>query len=95
MEGKDIPWPLGQKEYNDLGKRVIVMLMMCRPIFGSWKDVVLDSGFFVAKGIADLKTKGVYVKALIKKRRYYPKWVPDDWIDTQFEYREVGDVERI
>ena len=48
---------------------VSLMLRIYRPIFGSRKDVVLDSGFCVATGITELKDKGVYVEALIKKRR--------------------------
>ena len=68
---------------------------MCRPIFGSGKAVVLDSGFCVAKGITDLEDKGVYVAALIKKRRYWPKGVPGDLIDNHFEDKEIGDVEMI
>ena len=45
MEGKDHPLTLGQKEYNELGKTIKLMLSMCRPIFGSGKADVLDSGF--------------------------------------------------
>ena len=61
------------------------MLRMCGPIFGSGKTVVLYSGFCVAKGITELKAKGVYVAYLIKKRRYWPKRDPGDFIDTHFE----------
>ena len=68
------------------------MLRMCRPIFGSEKDVVLDSGFFVAKGITELKAKGVHAASLIKKRHYWTKGVPGDLIDTHFEDKEVGDL---
>ena len=66
------------------------MLIMCRPIFGSGKDVVLDSVFFVNKFITELEAKGVYAAALIKKRHYWPKGVPGDLIGTQFEDKEVG-----
>ena len=68
------------------------MLRMCRPIFVSGEDVVLDSGFCVVKGITDIKAKGVHEAALIKKRRYWLKLVPGDLIYTQSEYKEVGDV---
>ena len=70
MEGKYIPQPLGQKEYNKLGETESLLSRMCRTIFGSGKAVVLDSDFFVAKGITELESKGVYEIALIKKRRY-------------------------
>ena len=68
------------------------MLRMCRPIFGSDKAVVLDSVFCVAKGITQLESKGVYVASLTKKRRYWPKGVPGDLIDTNSEHKDVGDV---
>ena len=68
LEVKDLPKQLGQKEYNELGKMVSLMLRMCRPIFGSGKAVVLDSVRCAAKGIKDLKAKGVYSGDIIKKR---------------------------
>ena len=74
---------------------VSIMLRIFRPIFVSEKDVVLDSGFCVSKGIADPEAKGVYAAALIKKRHYWPKAVPGDLIDSHFENQEVGDVQII
>ena len=38
-----------------------------------------------SKGITALESIGVYAAALIKKRSYWPKGVPVDLIDTQFE----------
>ena len=49
--------------------------------------VVLDSGSCVAKFITELEAKVVYAADLIKKRRYWPKVVPGDIIDTHFEYK--------
>ena len=68
------------------------MASMCRPIFGSGKNVVLDSVFCVAKGITELEAKGVYAEALIKKWRFRPKVFFGNIIDTYFEDKEVGDV---
>ena len=45
------------------------MLRMCRPIFGSGKDVVLDSRFCVAKIITELGAKGVYAGYTVKNQR--------------------------
>ena len=92
MKGKDIPGPLFQKEYNELGKTVSLMLRMCRPIFVSDKAIVLDNVFCVAKGITDIKAKDIYATALIKKRHYWPKGVPSYLIDTNFENKDVGAV---
>ena len=54
-------------------------------MFGLGKDVVLYSGFFATKGISELKDKCVYAINMIKKCYYWPKRVPGDLIDTQFE----------
>ena len=69
MEGKDSPQQIGKKEYNEVGKTLSLILRMCRHIFGPRNAVVLYSGFFVAKGITYIKSKGVNVVYLIKKRR--------------------------
>ena len=58
------------------------MLIICRPIFGSGKAVVLDDGFFVDKGVTNLEDKGIYEAYISRKRRYYQKGVPEDLIDT-------------
>ena len=92
MECKDCPQSYIQKEYNELGKGVSLLLRICRPIIVSGKDCVLESGFCVAKFITELKSKVVYAKDLIKKRRCFPKEVPGDLIDTHFKDKEVGDV---
>ena len=68
------------------------MLRMCRPIFVSGRSVVLDSIFCGAKFITDIKAKSVHAAAMIKNRRYWPKLVTGDYIDTNFEDKEVGDI---
>ena len=51
MEGQDRRAQLGAKKWSNLGKNVGIMLQMCDTIFGTGKDVVLVSGFCVAKFI--------------------------------------------
>ena len=65
------------------------MLRNCKPIFGSVKDVVFESGFFVANVIFELETRCVYGVGLIKKRRYWSRNVPGNDIDKHFEGKEV------
>ena len=56
--------------------------------------VVLDSGFCVLKGIVELKKRGVYASALIKKRKYWPKYIKGDAIKQQhFDDKDVGDCD--
>ena len=93
VEGKDHPSELGPKKYQDLGGPTVgLMLRMTKPIHGSGKVVIMDSGFCVAKGITEMEKKGVFGQALIKKRRYWPRFVPGDQIDAAFSNKEVGET---
>ena len=73
-DGKDQPCEL-PKEHNNKGKTVGTLLHPTKPIHGSGKLVVLDSGFCVLQGLVELKKLGVFAHALIKKCRYWPKHV--------------------
>ena len=73
--GKDSP-PEIPLEYNNLGKTVGLMLRCLRSYFTLGKYVVLDSGFFILKGIIELKKRGFYACALIKKRWF---WLNGSW----------------
>ena len=42
----------------------------------------MDIGFCVTKGLVELRKKGVFGAALIKKRRYWPENIKDDEIDA-------------
>ena len=58
--------------------------------FQTGKVFVLDSGFCVLDALIQLKQCGVFAHALIKKRRYWPKYVPGDSIIQDFADKEVG-----
>lgn len=92
MEGKDAPPERPAEQFSELGKTVGLLLRMTRSIWGTGKALVLDSGFCVLKGIVELKKKGVYAAAQIKKRRYWPKHVDGDAIKSYFEDKDVGSV---
>ena len=94
VEGKDRPNQMGPEEFSEKGgKTVGLMLRMCQPIWHTGKVVILDSGFCVLKGIVELKKVGVYASALIKKRRYWPKYVDGNAINAHFATKDVGDVD--
>ena len=65
---------------------------MLFPIFHLGFVVILDSGFCVLKGIVELHKKGVFASALIKKRRYWPKYIHGDEVTEHFNDKEVGDA---
>ena len=45
--------------------------------------------------IIELKKRGVFASALIKKRQYWPKYVAGDKIDKHFEDKEIGHVDSL
>ena len=71
------------------------LLHLTKPVWGTGKLVVLDSGFCVLQGLVELKKKGVYAHALIKKRRYWLNHVPGDDIIAHFAEKKVGETDAI
>ncbi len=95
VEGKDEPPENPMHDYEHMGRTVGLLLRLTKSMWGTAKMVVLDSGFCVLKGIIELKKRGVFAAALIKKRRYWPKYVKGDEIKQHFNDKEVGDVDAI
>ena len=81
--------------FQELGKTVGLLLRMLKSIYGSGRYVVLDSGFCVLKGLIELRRRGLFACALIKKRRYWPTLVPGDMMERRFADMNVGDVDAI
>ena len=57
-EGKDLPWDLGEKEYNNLGKTVGLLLQLMKAVWGTGKVFVLNSRFCVLKAIYRVEEEG-------------------------------------
>lgn len=95
VEGSAHP-PQVPTQFDDCGgKTVGLLLRMLKTYFATGKYVVLDSGFCVLKGIIELKKRGLFACALIKKRRYWPTLVPGDAMQQHFDGMEVGAVDAI
>ena len=90
VEGKDSPSEIINK-FNNQRKTVGLLLHVLEPIFGMGMVIILDSDFCVLKGIVELKMRGVYASALIKKRKYWPKYIKGDVIRQQFDEKAVSD----
>ena len=71
------------------------MLRLTEPVWGSGKVFILDSGFCVLKAIVELQKKGIFAAALIKKHRYWPKFVPGDAIISHFVGMEIGESDAL
>ena len=65
---------------------------MTKPLWHTSKIVILASGFCVLKGIVELRKKGVFDSAIIKKRRYWPKFIKVNDVEAHFADCEVGAV---
>ena len=89
VEGKDEPSEK-PKEFSEKGKTVSLLLRLTKKLWGTGKVVVLDSGFCVLQGLIELKKKGVFAASLIKKRRYWPKYIEGDKLKAHFENKPVG-----
>lgn len=93
VEGKDKPAARGAPKYEaEYGKTGGLLLRMLESYFNTGRYVVLDSGFCVLMAIVGLFQKGLYAGALIKKRKYWPKYVPGQAMENWFGSKSVGDV---
>ena len=99
VEGKDEPKERPEKEFNQIEgrktKMVGLLLRMTKPLWNSGKVVVLDSGFCVLKGLMRLLKRGVYALAVIKKQRYWPRFIKGDDVKQHMEGKEVGTTDAL
>ena len=68
-------------------------MCLTKPVHGTGKLFVLDSGFCVLQALVELAKVGVFAHALVKKRQYWPKHVPGDEIIEHFKDKAVGYVD--
>ena len=99
VEGKDRPklpsgtWAFPTTwEKEGYSRTVELLIDMTEPTHGTGKVVTGDSGFCMATGVTALNAKGVYGQFLIKKRRYWPKYVPGDQIDKHMRAKGLGET---
>ena len=68
-----------------------LLLRMMKSYFATGKCVILDSGFYVFKGLIQLIKKGVFSCSFTKNRRYCPSMVPGKEMGDLFGGVEVGE----
>ena len=86
VEGKDRPKDLGREKF-ETGPGTYIMVIMWRitkPLWGTGKPVIEDSGFSVLKGFIGMYERGVYGSAEKKKRRYLPEGMYGDQINAHY-----------
>jgi hypothetical protein len=47
------------------------------------------------KGLVELRGRGVFASAVIKKRRYWPKYVPGNAMDEHMKTKQLGDTSSV
>ena len=77
--GRYRPCECRRPEFVEIRKTVVTMLRRTRPIWNFAKVDIMDSGLCDTKGLVELQKKGVFGAALIKKRRYWPVNIKENW----------------
>ena len=90
VEGKDEPPEKATPKFTEKGKTASLLLRLCECIFSSGRVVVLDSGFCVLQALIELRKMGVFAAAVVKKRRYWPKYIPGDIIADYMQDKDIG-----
>jgi hypothetical protein len=94
-EGKQAPAQRVVQYQNIHSKTTGLLLRLCKPLAGRGAVVILDSGFCVLQGLIELKKIGVFASAVIKKRKYWPKYVPGDEVAIHMFDKEVGECDSL
>ena len=55
----------------------------------------MDLGFYVLQALIELLLVGGYSSAVIKKRRYWQKYIDGEGIDQHFQTKEVGECVKL
>ena len=91
-EGKDRPKEKGRLDHDEKGSTAGLLLRLTKSLWGHGKCVILDSGFCVLKALVELRKVGVFASSVIKKRKYWPKFVDGDKIDEKCKDLPVGET---
>ena len=94
--GKEHPRQSGPLEFENLGGKTVGLLSpMRKSYFPTGRYVIIDSGFYILKGLINLSKKGIFACTVIKKIRNWPNMVPDKETEDHFGGVEMGDTDTI
>ena len=95
VEGKEHPHQACPLDFEDLGRKTVgLLLRMMKSYFATGRYVIFYSGFCVLKGLFQLRKKGVFAFAVMK-RRYWPEMVSNKEMGSHFGEVEVGETDSI
>lgn len=95
VEGNDRPKEIPPPKYHEKGITSGLLLRLTESIAHSGRVVIMDSGFCVIDAILNLASVGIFSSAVIKKRRYWPKYIDGEAVDQYFVGKTVGSVEAL
>ena len=96
VEGKEHPRQSSPFEFEDLGENNVgLLLCMMKSYFSTGRYVILDYSFCVLEGLIQLRKKGVFACAVLKKRRYWHVMVPGKEMEDHFLGVELGETDYI
>ena len=71
---------------------MLLVWMMTKPLWVTGKTMIMDSGFFVLKGMIVMYYIGVYGSTVAKKRIYWPSGIYGNQINAHLK-KGIGDHE--
>ena len=96
VEGKDMPKEVKMaRNVKRCEETIGLLLRLTRSLYSTGKVVILDSDLCVLRGLIELRKVGVFASALIKKRRYWPRYVPGDAINKKMKDKKVGECDSL
>ena len=95
VEGRDRPRERRRPAFSEIDKTVGTMLLCTRHICNCSKVFIMDIGFCVTNGLLELRKKGVFGAARIKKHIYWPVNSKVYAIDAQFSSKKVSNVDAL
>ena len=96
LEGKAYTHQAGPLEFEDLDRKTVVLLLLImKSYFSTFRYVMIDYGFCVLKGLIQFRNKIIFACAVTKKRRYWTSIVPGKETDDHFGDVGVEDTDAI
>ena len=96
VQGKDLPKDGEHSEIEfekEFGSKVAALVVrMTRPLWGSGRTVMMDSGFGYIPSVIQLRIKGLYSTTVIKKHAHWPKYTRAAEAVAEMQGKDVGTI---
>ena len=97
VQGKDVPKEGEHRELEfeqEFGSKVAALVVcMTRPVWGSGRAVIMDSGFGCIPSVVHLCQKGLFSTTVIKKDAHWPKYTKAQEAIDEMQGEDVGTIQ--